>query len=74
MGAGGVRHNEQTGGVIWLHALVILLIWMSPLLFRWPIIMLGIALYYAQIIFLGDCILTKRQFDTKNAASLSTIT
>ncbi|MFC1687514.1 hypothetical protein ACFL0L_02955 [Patescibacteria group bacterium] len=47
------------------HAIVVVLIWISPFLFRWQLIVLGIILYYLQIIFLGDCVLTRRQFDIK---------
>ncbi len=51
--------------VIVLHAIVITLIWVSPFLFRWHVILFGIALYYVEIITIGDCILTRRQFQTK---------
>ncbi|MFA5134624.1 MAG: hypothetical protein WC505_02435 [Patescibacteria group bacterium] len=50
-------------GIIWLHAVIIALIWTSPFLFSWYIIFLGALAYYLQIIILGDCILTRRQFN-----------
>lgn len=57
--------KQNTGWVVFAHALIVILIWTSPFLFRWQLIVLGIILYYLQIIFLGDCVLTRRQFDIK---------
>lgn len=51
--------------MIVLHAIIIILIWASPFLFRWQLVMIGVVLYYLQIKLLGDCILTRRQFDVK---------
>lgn len=48
-----------------LHLIIILLIWASPFLFGWWLIVIGILLYFMQLIFLGDCLLTRRQFSTK---------
>lgn len=57
--------KQNTTWTIILHAIIIILIWTSPLFLRWPLIIFGIIAYYLQIIFLGDCILTRRQFDVK---------
>lgn len=57
--------KNNTTHIIWLHALVVLLIWLSPFLLSWWLIVTGIAVYYLQIIFLGDCILTRGQFEVK---------
>lgn len=59
------KQKENITWVIWLHAAVILLIWASPFLFSWRIIIICIVAYYLQIIFFGDCVLTRRQFDIK---------
>ena len=57
--------KENVSRIIWLHGLIILLIWLSPFLFRWPIIIIGIIVYYLQLIIFGDCILTLKQFNVK---------
>ncbi|MBU0964618.1 hypothetical protein KKC06_06280 [Patescibacteria group bacterium] len=59
------QEKQNTGWVIVLHFLVIIILWSSPFLFRWPLIILGIIAYYLQLIFIGDCILTRQQFDVK---------
>lgn len=46
------------------HLIVILIIWISPILFRWWLIILGIIAYYLQLIIFKDCVLTKAQFST----------
>jgi|GEM_PF-2150977 len=48
-----------------LHLVIILLIWASPFLFNWWLIAIGIFLYFIQLLALGDCLLTRRQFFTK---------
>ena len=57
--------KENIKHIIWLHALVVILVWLSPFLLSWWLIIIGIAIYYLQLMILGDCILTKWQFDTK---------
>ncbi|HCJ52787.1 MAG: hypothetical protein A2898_04905 [Candidatus Kerfeldbacteria bacterium RIFCSPLOWO2_01_FULL_48_11] len=57
--------KQNVNWVIVLHGIVIILIWASPFLFRWQLIIIVILLYFLQIIFLGDCILTRHQFDVK---------
>jgi hypothetical protein len=58
--------KKNVGWVIIFHAIGILLIWASPLLIRWWIILIGIGLYFLQLLIWGDCILTRAQFETKN--------
>ncbi len=48
-----------------IHLIIIILLWISPVFFSWKIIILGIIVYYLQLIILGDCMLTKKQFRTK---------
>lgn len=57
--------NKPFTSTAWLHLLVIFVIWTSPFCFRWPLILVGIVLYYVQILTLGDCLLTRRQFATR---------
>ena len=58
--------KENVGLVIALHAFWVLAIWASPFLFPWWVIIVGIAVYFLQLFLLGDCILTRAQFETKN--------
>lgn len=62
---GDTKSKNEFDFVFWFHLLVIVLIWLSPFLVSWKIILLGIVLYYLQLIVVGDCILTKKQFNTK---------
>ena len=48
-----------------VHLIIIIFIWISPVLFNWQIIILGIATYYTQLLIAGDCMLTRKQFKTK---------
>lgn len=59
------QQKRNSGHIIWLHAIVVILIWLSPILLHWWLVAIGILAYYLQIIFLGDCILTRRQFEVK---------
>ncbi len=59
------RQRKHISWVIGIHGIVIILIWVSPFLFHWLLAVIGIVLYYLQILFLGDCVLTRRQFDVK---------
>jgi len=49
----------------WTHLVLIILIWASPFFINWKIILFFILLYYLQLIIIGDCIITKKQFKTK---------
>ena len=49
----------------WTHLILIILIWTSPFFINWKIILFFIFLYYLQLIIIGDCIITKKQFKTK---------
>jgi hypothetical protein len=53
-------------GLIFLtHLILIILAWTSGFWLDFKIIFFFIFLYYLQLIFLKDCILTKKQFKTK---------
>jgi hypothetical protein len=49
------------------HLLLVVLVWFSPILFGWTIILLGIGLFYLQDRLLGECLLTRWQFKTKHS-------
>jgi len=59
-----MNDSKGFGLLFWLHLLLILAIWSSPFWMPWKLIILGIALYYLQLLLVGDCILTKRQFES----------
>ena len=48
-----------------LHLVVILFVYLSPFILDWKLILILIALYYLQLWFFGNCILTIRQFKEK---------
>ena len=50
------------GGIFFLHLLLIILVYFSPFLFNWKLLVLGVLLYYLQRIIFNGCILTKKQF------------
>ncbi len=50
----------------WFHIFVILIIWSSIFWVNWMIILLFICLYYVQLLVFGNCLLTIRQFNSKN--------
>lgn len=45
-----------------LHLIIILFVYISPFIFDWRLILILIALYYLQLWFFGNCILTIKQF------------
>jgi|SRR3989344_651997 len=57
-----MKHENDFGLIFWLHLAVILLIFASPLLVSWKVILSLIAVYYLQLLIFGGCILTKKQF------------
>ena len=57
--------KENVKHIIWIHAIEIVLIWLSPILISWWLIIIGIGLYYLQILIFGDCVMTRRQFKIK---------
>ena len=49
-----------------LHFLIIVLVYLSPFVFSWKLILIFISLYYLQLLIFGNCILTIKQFKEKN--------
>ena len=45
--------------------MVVIFMWSSPFYLSWKIILVFILLYYLQLFLFGDCILIKKQFNTK---------
>ncbi len=59
-----MKNKRDFGFIFWLHFVSILAIWSSPFWLSWKLIVLGIGLYYLQLLLMGDCVLTKWQFST----------
>lgn len=54
--------NKDFGPIFWLHLLVLCLMYSSPFLFSWQLIMAGVVLYFFQLLVFGGCILTILEF------------
>ena len=57
--------NKKFEAVSYLHLIIIILLWTCPLWLDWKLIIVGIFLYYMQLLIFGDCILTKKEFKSK---------
>ena|SRR3989344_3983625 len=53
---------KDFGFLFWLHLLLLIIAYFSPLLFRWQIIAIGVLLLYVQQILIDGCFLTHFQF------------
>ncbi len=51
------------GLVFWIHLILVLFAYLSPFLFNWKLIILGIIILFIQYSLIGGCILNKIQFD-----------
>ncbi len=51
------------GLVFWIHLILVLFAYLSPFLFNWKLILLGIIILFIQYNLIGGCILNKIQFD-----------
>jgi hypothetical protein len=49
--------------IIGLHALIILAAYTSPFWLSWKLILLGVVVYYLQLLVFGWCVLSLKQFD-----------
>jgi len=48
--------------ILLLHFLIIILIFLSPFILSWKIVLVFIILYYIQLFIFGNCLLTIAQF------------
>jgi len=51
------------GLVFWIHLMLVSFAYLSPFLFNWKLIILGIIVLFIQYSWIGGCILNKIQFD-----------
>lgn len=61
--------KSDFGLIFWFHLILIILMWASPFWLSWKLIILGIFLYYLQLVIFKDCILTRAQFETKKRST-----
>ena len=54
--------KKDYGLIFWIHLLVILCWYISPLFFTWYLLLLGTAFSYLQGFVIGGCILSHKQF------------
>ena len=50
------------------HFIIMLLAYTSPLWLDWKLIVIGVILYYIQLLIFGGCLLTKAQFGRFDAS------
>ncbi len=53
--------------VILLHSIVILGAYSSPFWLNWKLVVLGVVIYYLQLIIFGWCVLSLKQFGEKTS-------
>ncbi|MFH0856711.1 MAG: hypothetical protein V1860_02330 [bacterium] len=56
---------------LWVQAVLIILCWASPFFLNWKLILLGIAVYYLQIILLKEDFFTKMNFGSKERGEIT---
>jgi len=57
--------KNDFGFLFWIHLILIILVWTSPLFLDWRIIFVFVLLYYFQLLVFGDCIFSKKQFGSE---------
>ncbi|MFA5174326.1 MAG: hypothetical protein WC438_04055 [Candidatus Pacearchaeota archaeon] len=57
-----MKKTNYFGLIFWIHLILIIIVYASIFLFNWKILILGVLVYYLQIIIFNGCILTKKQF------------
>ena len=57
-----MKFKTDFGFIFWVHLFLILIAYLSPLLFRWQLILIGVIVLFLQWIFFQGCILTHAQF------------
>jgi hypothetical protein len=53
------EQRKGFGFMSYVHLVILALIYTSPVVFTWKIILVGVTLHYLQLFFIGGCILTK---------------
>lgn len=56
------KEKNDFGLLFWVHLSVLVVIYSSPFWLSWKWIVVGIAIWYIQILFYGNCFLTNVEF------------
>jgi len=57
--------NKKFESISFIHIVILILLWSALFWLDWKLIILGIIIYYIQLIFFGNCLLTKIEFKEK---------
>lgn len=60
---------KEFGGLFWLHLLLIVAAWLSPVLFSWWLVVLGVGVYYVHLLVFKGCVLTAAEFGPTHRGS-----
>lgn len=63
--------NKSKKITIWAQAILIILCWVSPFFLNWKLILLGILVYYLQIILLKEDFFTRINFSSKERGEIT---
>lgn len=58
-------NHKDFGILFYLHLVIILMIYTSPFYIPWPVILFFIFLYYIQITYVGNCVISRLEFKEK---------
>ena len=65
-----MKKHDDFGLLFWIHLILILLVWASPFLLGWKVILFFIILYYVQITLFKECLLSREQFNGKKERTI----
>jgi len=54
--------RKPYSSVFWLHLAIQFILYLSWFLFSWQVVLIGIGILHLQYIFLGGCLLSKKEF------------
>jgi len=60
-----VAKNKDFGLIFWIHLFVLFLMYSSPFLFSWQLILIGVVLYFFQLLVFGGCVLTIKELGSE---------
>ena len=59
-----MKTHKDFGLIFWLHLILLILMYASPFILDWRIILLFLGLYYVQLMIFGACILSMMEFNS----------
>lgn len=57
-----MKSKKDFGFIFWLHLTLIILAYLSPILFNWKLILFGVIILFLQELIFQGCFLTHAQF------------